>query len=121
MVSVLDVTPSLWSMLCNNYNLTKPQYVDWISDGLDTTKSFSCRKKVLLMQDNRDNNEFVYNNYFYSYDSVYMITDNLRLAPAPENVYSLISDKYNLFKTVDSYVFNKRKLMPDLFQAGSKN
>lgn len=121
MVSVLDVTPSLWSMLCNNYNLTKPQYVDWISDGLDTTKSFSCRKKVLLMQDNRDNNEFVYNNYFYSYDSIYMITDNLRLTPAPENVYSLISDKYNLFKTVDSYVYNKRKLMPDLFQAGSDN
>ena len=87
LVSVLDVTPSIWSLLCNNYNIAKPQFVAWVSDGLDTTQSFSCRKKVLLMQENRDNNEFVYNNYFYSYGSIYEITDNLRLTPAPQSIH----------------------------------
>jgi hypothetical protein len=120
MVSVLDVTPSLWSMLCNNYNLKRPQFVNWISDGLDTTRNFSCRKKVLLMQDNRDIKEFIYNNYFFSYDSIYKITDNLRLEPAPPGAYALVSDKYNLFNTVESYVYNKNKLMPDLNQAALK-
>jgi hypothetical protein len=113
MVSVLDVTPSLWSLLWNNYNYAKPQFVAWVSDGLDTTKSFSSRKKVLLMQEDRDNNEFVYDNYFYSYGSIYEITDNLRLTPAPQSVYPLISDKYYLFSTVNSYVYNKQKLMPN--------
>jgi len=113
MVSVLDVTPSLWSLLCNNYNFTNPQFVAWVSDGLDTTKSFCCRKKVLLMQEDRDNNEFVYDNYFYSYGSIYEITDNLRLTPAPQSVHTLISDKYYLFSTVNSYVYNKQKLLPN--------
>jgi len=120
MVSLLDVTPSLWSMLGNNYNLTKPQFVNWISDGLDTTRYFSCRKKVLLMQDNRDIKEFIYDNYFYSYDSIYKITDNLRLEPAPHTAYALVSDKYNLFSAIESYVYNKNRLMPDLMQAASK-
>lgn len=113
MVSVLDVTPSLWSLLCNNYNYVKPQFVAWVSDGLDTTKSFCCHKKVLLMQEDRDNNEFIYDNYFYSYGSVYEITDNLRLIPAPQSVNTLISDKFYLFSTVNSYVYNKQKLMPN--------
>jgi uncharacterized sulfatase len=120
LVSVLDVSPSLWSMLGNNYNLTKPQFVNWISDGLDTTRYFSCRKKVLLMQDNRDIKEFIYDNYFYSYDSIYKITDNLRLEPAPHTAYALVSDKYNLFSAIESYVYNKNRLMPDLMQAASK-
>jgi lipoteichoic acid synthase len=113
LVSVLDVTPSLWSLLCNNYNFAKPQFVAWVSDGLDTTKSFCCRKKVLLMQENRDNNEFVYYNYYYSYGTIYEITDNLRLIPAPQSVDTLISDKYHLFSTINSYVYNKQKLMPN--------
>jgi len=120
-VSVLDVTPTLWSMLWHNYNLTKPQFVCWLSDGLDTAKDFRCYKKVLLMQDNRDIKEFIYDNYFYSYDSVYKITDNLRLEPASHNENSLISDKYNLFNTIESYVYNKNKLMPGLNQAELKD
>ncbi len=113
LVSVLDVTPSIWSLLCNNYNFAKPQYVTWVSDGLDTTKSFCCRKKVLLMQENRDNNEFVYDNYFYSYGFIYEINDNLRLTPAPQSADTLISDKFHLFTTINSYVYNTQKLMPD--------
>jgi lipoteichoic acid synthase len=113
MVSVLDVTPSLWSLLCNNYNYAEPQFVAWVSDGLDTTKSFCCHKKVLLMQEDRDNNEFIYNNYFYSYGSVYELTDNLRLTRAPQNASKMILNKYILFSTVNSYVYNKQKLMPN--------
>ena len=113
LVSSLDVTPSLWSMLSNNYNFGKPQFIAWISDGLDTAKSFCCRKKILLMQENRDNNEFVYDNYFYSYGAVYEITDNLRLTPATQSANTLVSDKYYLFSKVNSYVYNKQKLMPN--------
>jgi uncharacterized sulfatase len=120
LVSILDITPSLWSMLCHNYNLTKPQFVCWLSDGLDTARNFRSCKKVLLMQDNRDIKEFIYDNYFYSYDSVYKITDNLRLEPAPHNAHALVSDKYNLFNTIESYVYNKNRLMPDLNQAALK-
>lgn len=119
LVSVLDITPSLWSMLCSNYNLTKPHFVDWISDGLDTSGNFRSCKKVLLMQDNRDSKEFVYNTFFYSYDSIYKILDNLRLQLAPQSMHSLISDKYNLFNTVESYAYNNGRLIPDLLQATS--
>jgi arylsulfatase A-like enzyme len=117
LVSVLDITPSIWSMLYHNYNLTKPQFVSWLSDGLDTAKNFHSCKKILLMQDNRDSKEFIYNNFFYSYDSVYTITDNLRLEPAPQSAFAVVSNKYNLFNTIESYVYNKNRLMPDLTQA----
>lgn len=120
LVSILDITPSLWSMLCHNYNFIKPQFVCWLTDGLDTAKNFRSCKKVLLMQDNRDIKEFIYDNYFFSYDSVYKITDNLRLEPASHNACALVSEKYNLFNTIESYVYNKNRLMPDLNAAALK-
>jgi len=112
LVSVLDITPSVWSMLRNNYDLIKPQYVSWLGDGLDTARNFRNSRKILLMQDNRDSREFIYNNYFYSYDSIYKIDENLRLLPAPQSVYAEVSKKYNLFSMVESYVYNKGRLMP---------
>jgi uncharacterized sulfatase len=112
MVSVLDITPSVWSMLRNNYDLIKPQHVSWLGDGLDTARNFRNSKKILLMQDNRDSREFIYNNYFYSYDSIYKIDENLRLLPAPQSVYAEVSKKYNLFNMVERYVYNKGRLMP---------
>ena len=112
LVSVLDVTPSLWSMLVNNYDLAEPRYVSWLGDGLDTAVYFRSSKKILLMQDNRDSREFIYKNYFYSYDSIYKINENMRLLPAPQGVYDEIRGKYNLFSRVESYVYNKGRLMP---------
>ncbi|MBN2763642.1 MAG: sulfatase-like hydrolase/transferase, partial [Bacteroidales bacterium] len=115
LVSTLDVTPSLWTMLRNQYHLTAPEYIAWISDGLDTTQHFSSRKKVLLMQINRDTEEFVYNQFFYSYGSVYEINDNLELTESTEKIHRL-TNKYKLFKTVHSYTYNKRKLFYNPFQ-----
>jgi len=112
LVSVLDVTPSLWSMLVNNYDLAEPRYVSWLGDGLDTAVYFRSSKKILLMQDNRDSREFIYKNYFYSYDSIYKINENMRLLPAPRGVYEEIRGKFNLFNMVESYVYNKGRLMP---------
>jgi len=112
LVSVLDITPSVWSMLSSNYNLKKPRYVSWLGDGLDTARNFRSSKKILLMQDNRDTREFIYNNYFFSYDSIYKINENLNLMTAPQSVYSEISEKYNLFSRVESYVYNQGKIMP---------
>lgn len=112
LVSVLDITPSLWSMLRNNYDLKRPQYVSWLGDGLDTTRNFRSSKKILLMQDNRDTREFIYNNYFYSYDSIYKINENLNLLPALQSVNDEIPGKYDLFRRVESYVYNKGRLMP---------
>jgi len=112
LVSVLDITPSVWSMLGNKYDLIKPQYVSWMGDGLDTVRNFRSSKKILLMQDNRDSREFIYNNYFYSFDSIYRINENMRLLPAPQDVYDEIRGKYNLFSRVESYAYNKGRLMP---------
>ena len=115
LVSVLDVAPSLWSMLCHQYKLKKPECVHWLSDGLDTTASFACRKKILLMQDNRDIKEFVYDRFFFSYDSIYEITPKLGLVTASPEHASLVADKYHLFKAVAGYAYNENKLMPDEF------
>ncbi len=112
LVSVLDITPSIWSMLVNNYDLTEPGYVSWLGDGLDTVGEFRSNKKILLMQDNRDSREFIYNNYFYSYDSIYRINENMRLLPAPQDVSDEIRGKFDLFSRVESYVYNQGRLMP---------
>lgn len=113
LVSVTDVTPSLLSMLSAGYDLNKSGYVSWITGGLDTTVNFRSTKKLLLMQDNRDSREFIYNNYFFSYDSVYTITDKLRLEPASTDIRKLVDSKFRLFSSVGSYVYNMNRLMPD--------
>ena len=112
LVSVTDVTPSLWSMLSSEYDLKKSGYVSWITGGLDTAVNFRSTKKLLLMQDNRDSREFIYNNYFFSYDSVYTITDKLRLEPATSDITEFVADKYRLFSSVGNYVYNMNRLMP---------
>ena len=113
LVSVTDVTPSLLSMLSAGYDLNKSGYVSWITGGLDTAVNFRSTKKLLLMQDNRDSREFIYNNYFFSYDSVYTITDKLRLEPASTDIRKLVDSKFRLFSSVGSYVYNMNRLMPD--------
>jgi uncharacterized sulfatase len=112
LVSVTDVTPSLWSMLSAGFDLNKSGYVSWITDGLDTAVNFRSTKKLLLMQDNRDLREFIYSNYFFSYDSVYTITDKLRLEPASSDITEFVSGKYRLFSSVGNYVYNMNRLMP---------
>jgi hypothetical protein len=72
----------------------------------------AAAKKILLMQDNRDSREFIYNDYFFSYDSIYRINENMRLLPAPRGVYDEIRRKYNLFSRVESYVYNQGRLIP---------
>jgi lipoteichoic acid synthase len=114
-VTTIDVTPSIWSMLCKNYELSKPQFVHWISDGLDTTHNFHCDRKVLLMRANRDISEFIYNDNLYSYGSVFKITDGFKFIPNRINKYKITS-KYNLFKKIHSYTYNSRRLMIDPFQ-----
>lgn len=113
LVSVTDVTPSLWSMLSSVYNLNKPDYVSWITGGLDTAVNFRSGKKILLMQDNRDSREFIYNDYFFTYDSVYTINDKLRLDPAPAGIRDQVTAKYRLFSSAGSYVYNRNRLIPD--------
>lgn len=112
LVSVTDVTPSLWAMLSSEFDMQGPGYVSWITGGLDTAADFRSTKKMLLMQDNRDSREFIYNNYFLTYDSVYTINDKLRLEPAPEGASEIVASRYRLFSSAGRYVYNMNRLMP---------
>lgn len=115
LVSVTDVAPSLWAMLSSGYDMKEPDYVSWITEGLDTAANFRSTKKILLMQDNRDSREFIYNDYFFSYDSVYSIRDKLRLEPAPEGAREHVAARYRLFSSVGNYVYNNDRLIPHAY------
>ena len=67
------------------------------------------------MQDNRDSREFIYNDYFFSYDSVYSIRDKLRLEPAPEGAREHVAARYRLFSSVGNYVYNNDRLIPHAY------
>ena len=61
--SHFDVTPSLLAMLMSTYNFIKLEHVPWISEGLDTVKTFRNIHKIPLMRYKGNINDYLYKDY----------------------------------------------------------
>jgi uncharacterized sulfatase len=78
--SHLDITPTLSSLLANNYGLQIPDSVSWLGSPLDTSNLHCKSRFVPIMQTNRVSNEFIFNNALFSeYEQVDLIEDALRI------------------------------------------
>ena len=68
MVSHNDITPSMLTLLRDNFGLETPKTVSWVSDGLDTVSGFHSNVRNYFLHYSRELRDFVWNDYYYTMD-----------------------------------------------------
>lgn len=109
-----DVTPSIVSLLANNYKFKPSEKTAWIGTGLDTTRQFKNSKIIPLMRYKGSLNEVIYKDYFYSDGELFKIKDDFgTYSVIEEDVYGTIKDSLLAFKKMNVYVTQRNKIFPD--------
>ncbi len=109
-----DVTPSLLSFLMNNYKFNKLVETAWMSQGIDTAKSFRNIHKIPIMRYKGNINDYIYKDYLYSDGDLYKIDENFGTVKVKEDkLLKIISDSLKEFKRINSYITKSNKIFPD--------
>lgn len=116
MVSHNDITPSMLTLLRDNFGLETPKTVSWVSDGLDTVSGFHSNVRNYFLHYSRELRDFVWNDYYYTMDDkqhpVSRIIEGVKLKNIDNQ--SLSDDLKNKFETmvyVDNYVYSHNKIV----------
>lgn len=112
-----DIAPSLNALLRDKYNLKTPEYVHWISDGLDTSSQMNFNKKMIHVNYSREMREIVYDKYMYwtknqwEAELVNEIDDNIDMNIIyNDSLKSLLNNKLELYKYIIRYTYHNNKL-----------
>ncbi len=109
--SHFDVVPTLLALLEDKYEFEVPTKVAWMGDALDTQSKFRSVKDIPLMRNKHELKDYVNGNKFYTDGKIYEIDENMNLSS-----YSGVSnaeDKLENFTSVNAYVTNNDRIIPD--------
>ncbi|WP_273566785.1 sulfatase-like hydrolase/transferase [Maribacter halichondriae] len=109
--SHFDVTPTLLALLGNKYELKMPKKVAWMGDALDTQSEFRSVKDIPLMRNKNELKEYISGDKLYSDGSIYGIDENMDLSTSFGG--SKAETKLESFKSLNAYVTNNDKIIPD--------
>ena len=108
-----DITPSLVSFLISNYKFKKLEKTAWISQGLDTTRTFRNIHRIGLMRSKGSINDFIYKDYMYSEGDVYKIEADFNINKIyDDEIVKMVSDSLKEFKRLNAYLTIKNKIIP---------
>lgn len=100
-----DIAPTITSYLSNNYDYMTDEYCHWIGKSLDSSPTFNCRQSVSFMRNNRDENEYLHNNYFLDRNRLFKIDENLDVGEIDDDVLKEELVEYlRQYKQIDWYV-----------------
>lgn len=112
-----DIAPSINALLRDKYHLDTPQYVHWISDGLDTSSQMNFNKKMLHVNYERQMREIIYDDYIYwtknkwESELVNKIDENLNIEIVyDDSLKSALNKKLELYKYICRYTYHNNKL-----------
>ncbi|RZS90549.1 sulfatase-like hydrolase/transferase [Aquimarina brevivitae] len=109
-----DVTPSLLSMLMNNYQFSALNQVAWMGKGLDTARNFRNVHNIPLMRYKGSVNDYLYQDFLYSDGELYKIKKDFGTYKIKdEAIASTISELLKDFKQKNAYVTQKDRVYPD--------
>ncbi len=112
--SHFDVTPSILSLLMKNYNFIKLDNVPWISEGLDTVRSFRNIHKIPLMRYKGNIGDFMFKEYLLSDGELYKVNENFGINKVIEREFvKSISDSLINFKRLNNYATKMNKIFPE--------
>ncbi|MBT9189160.1 LTA synthase family protein [Zobellia russellii] len=109
--SHFDVTPTLLSLLEAKYELKMPKKVAWMGSALDMGEEFRSVKNIPLMRNKNELKEFVDAEKVYSNGSIYSLDENMDLGSSFGG--SKTEGKLKAFKSMNAYVTNNDKIIPD--------
>lgn len=112
--SHLDITPSLIAFLHKRHGFNNIKKTAWLSQGLDTTKTFRGNKKFLMMRYKGAPNDFIYNEYFYSDNLLYKIDKNFNLTNITDkNIINDVKNAFKEYRGLKQYLISQDKIFPD--------
>ena len=116
-----DVAPSLLSFLSNNYKLKPIGETSWMSEGLDTARSFRNIHKIPMMRYKGSVNDFIYKDYLFSDGELYKINENFGTYKVQEEeLIGAMTDSLMNFKRMNAYVTQRNKIFPDSLNVYAK-
>ena len=109
-----DVTPSLISLLMNNYEFNNLEETAWMGQGLDTVRDFRNIHQIPLMRYKGSINDFLYKDYLYSDGELFKINENFGTNKIIDEVLlKTMADSLMAFKELNAYITQRNKIFPD--------
>lgn len=113
--SHLDVTPSIYSFLTNNYAFESLKQTAWLGTGLDTTRSFRNIHKIGLMRYKGGLKDFIYGEYLFSDGDLYKIDSTFETRKINnEKILKEVKKSFEEFKAINKYVTEQDKIYPSV-------
>ena len=109
--SHFDVTPTLLALLEGKYEMKMPKKVAWMGNALDTNVEFRSMKDIPLMRNKNELKEYISGEKVFSDGSVFAINENMDLGSSFGG--SKAESKLKAFKSMNAYVTNNDKIIPD--------
>lgn len=109
--SHFDVTPTLLSLLENNYELKMPKKVAWMGETLDTNIEFRSKKDIPLMRNKNELKEYISGEKIFSDGTIYQVDENMNLVSSFGG--TKLESKVKAFKSMNAYVTTNNKIIPD--------
>ncbi|CAM1351635.1 sulfatase-like hydrolase/transferase [Tenacibaculum ascidiaceicola] len=113
--SHLDVVPSLYSFLTNNYMLEPLKETAWVGIGLDTTKRFRNIHQIGLMRYKGGLKDFIDGEYLLSDGDLYKIDEAFDTHKINDGkILTEVKKSFEEFKAINKYVTQQDKIYPDV-------
>ncbi|MGG6231642.1 sulfatase-like hydrolase/transferase [Tenacibaculum sp. SDUM215027] len=113
--SHLDVAPSIYSFLTNNYALESLKQTAWLGTGLDTAKKFRNIHQIGLMRYKGGLKDFIYGEYLFSDGDLYKIDSTFETRKIyDEKILSEVKKSFEEFKAINKYVTQQDKIYPEV-------
>ncbi|PKR79908.1 hypothetical protein CW751_12550 [Brumimicrobium salinarum] len=77
--SHLDIAPSFYNLISNEYNFSKLHSVAWLGEPFDTSSTFQSNRTILFMLNNRKVKDILHENFYLSNQYVFKLNDRLNL------------------------------------------
>jgi len=112
-VSHRDITPTLLSLLHNNFDFKTPKEVAWLNSALDTSITFNANTFSFLQAAARTGQGVLYKDYLLCEDILEKLTDSIPLKIEDTNspIYKQMNRLLFLYKMLDSYALENDVLL----------
>ena len=110
--SHFDVAPTLLALLNGAFELKMPKKSAWMGNAIDTEIAFRSVKNIPLMRNKNELKEYISGEKVYSDGKVMELDKNMNLVSSFGGGSS-IENKLENFKSVNQYVTNNNKIIPD--------
>ncbi len=115
--SAADITPTILSLMNENFDLETPQLVHWLGCPLDTSNTFQSKKFIPFMRINRNIDELLWGKYFLSEGRLFKIDKEMNLIPYSNKKTLFKMEKMlEYFKILNDYVCNSNTIYKPLIQ-----